>query len=289
MIPTLAAIVWKWAAYGGFACTAAALVFAAVGHRRGLAYALWGRYTGYLGARMRALHVFTPVSPIAATQLAGVLLAITLGAFGKLPFWYLAVALIAGAPALVIERRLRKRVEKLDAQAGAFALTLANAMKATPSMGQAVEHVAALMDGPVAQEMQLAMKEVRLGKTFNEALVDIVPRCGSTKLGTVIISLLIGRQLGGNVITTLDTTATTLRELERLDGVLRQRTAEGRMQLYAMMLAPFVLGYGAYKVDARYFEPLLTNGLLGHLCIAGAAIGYAAALIAARRIITVDL
>ena len=286
---TLAAIVWRWSAFGAFTCASALLLFVAVGHKRGLGFYLYGRYASYLRARLRVLHVFRPVEPVIAAQVLGVFVTITLIAIGRMPYGYVVLVAIAGGPSLVIERRIRARVAKIDAGAGVFALSLANAMKATPSLGQAIHHVAHLVDGPIAEELQLALKEMRLGSSFDQAMGQALRRCGSSKLATVFISLLIGRQLGGNMIVTLDTTATTLRELARLEGVLKQRTAEGRMQLWAMIFAPFVLCYGAYKVDPRYFEPLLTNGLLGHVCIGGAAIGYAAAVIAARRIITVDL
>ena len=43
-----------------------------------------------------------------------------------------------------------------------------------------------------------------------------------------------GRQVGGNLPKVLETTAHTLREMKRLEGVIRTKTADGRMQLWVI-------------------------------------------------------
>lgn len=285
----LSALTWKWLALGSFVIAAALVVFALVGSPKGIVFFYWGKYTDYLRRRMRSLHIFRPVEPIVMGQIAGVLVMLALGGLLDFPYWYLFVLAICLAPVVVIERKMKQRVASLEANAAPFALTLANGLKATPAIGKALEHVAGLMEGPVAQEFQLAIKETRLGRSLDEALAAVVQRAGSPKLGTVLIALLIGRQVGGNLIKTLETTASTLRELERLEGVLKQKTAEGRMQMWAMGLAPFILCYGSYKIDNKYFEPLMTNGWVGYGCIILSVIAYAGSLIAARKILTVDI
>lgn len=285
----LSAMTWKWFGLGAFVMTLSLIVFALVGTKRGILFYYWGKYTDYLRRKLRSLHIFRPVEPIAGAQITLLLFVTGLGAFGRLPYWYLIAAVITAGPAIWIERKVRARLMELDMQAGPFALTLANAMKATPALGHALDHVAHLMDGAVAQEFQLAIKETRLGRSLDEALGAVVTRAGSPKLATVLISLLIGRQVGGNLVKTLETTAATLRELERLEGVLRQRTAEGRMQMWAMAIAPFALCFGAYRLDNHYFEPLMATGMTGYLVVAGAMITYAGSLIAARKIISVDM
>lgn len=285
----LSALTWKWFGMGAFVLTAALVVFALVGTKRGILFYYWGKYTDYLRRKLRSLHIFRPVEPIAAAQVMLLLFVSGLGAFGKLPYWYLIAAAIAAGPAVWVERKVKARFAELEMQAAPFALTLANAMKATPALGHALDHVAHLMEGAVAQEFQLAIKETRLGRSLDEALAAVVTRAGSPKLATVLISLLIGRQVGGNLVKTLETTASTLRELERLEGVLRQRTAEGRMQMWAMAIAPFVLCAGAYKMDNHYFDPLMATGITGYVVVVGAMITYAGSLIAARKIISVDM
>ena len=285
----LSAVTWKVAGFGAFAVAAVLVIYALVGTPRGMGFVWLGRYTDYLRRRLRSLHVFRPVAPIVVGQVSALLAIATLATFGRLPYGYVLAVLVVAAPAIVIEHRVKRRVAELDASASPFSLTLANALKATPSIGNALDHVASLMDGPVTEELQLALKETRLGRSLDEALAAIVVRSRSPKLGTVIISLLIGRQVGGNLGKTLETTAATLRELERLEGVLRQRTAEGRMQLWAMVIAPFALSFGAYEMDKTFFEPLMTTGWLGHGVVLVSMLTYAGSLVAARRILQVDL
>lgn len=285
----LAAVVWKYVGFGAFALAAVLVIYATVGTPKGLVFFWLGKYTDYLRRRLRSLHVFKPVEPIVIGQISAVVAVMALGVFGRFPYWYVAEVVLIFVPAVVIEKKTRDRITELDTQAGPFALTLANALKATPSIGNALDHVASLMDGAVAQEFQLALKETRLGRSLDEALGAIVLRSRSPKLGTVLISLLIGRQVGGNLVKTLETTASTLRELERLEGVLRQRTAEGRMQMWAMVIAPFALCFGAYKMDKTFFEPLMTSGWVGYGVVIASMLTYAGSLIAARRILQVDL
>ncbi len=285
----LAAVIWKYVGFGAFALAAVLVIYATVGTPKGMVFFWLGKYTDYLRRRLRSLHVFKPVEPIVVGQISAVLGVTALGVFGKLPFWYLVDIALIVAPVVIIEKKARDRIASLDAQAGPFALTLANALKATPAIGNALDHVASLMDGAVAEEFQLALKETRLGRSLDEALGAIVVRARSPKLATVLISLLIGRQVGGNLVRTLETTASTLRELERLEGVLRQRTAEGRMQMWAMVIAPFALCFGAYKMDKTFFDPLMSSGWVGYGVVIVSMLTYAGSLIAARRILQVDL
>ena len=176
----------------------------------------------------------------------------------------------------------------LDRQADGFALALSNSLKSTASLGAAVETAAHLMDGPTAEEIQLAVKETRVGRSLAEALEAVGARAGSRKLAIVLAAVLIAREIGGNLPKVLDTTASTLREMERLEGVVRQKTAEGRMQMWGLSLAPVVLCYCLYKVEPTYFEPLMTT-TIGHLIAFAALLLYVAGLLVARKMLVVDI
>jgi len=268
--------------------SAGLLVYFMVGSQRGAYHILWGRYMAYLTRRLRRLHNFDAAPKIATAQVAILFVLGTLILFRALNYWYLFIAVACFAPALVIERRIRERIARLDQQADGFCLALANALKSTASVGAAIDTAAHLMDGPAAQEMTLAVKETRLGRSLAEALEAVGPRAGSRKLAIVLAAVLIGRQVGGNLPKVLDTTATTLREMERLEGVVRQKTADGRMQMWALSLAPIVICGSIHRLDRTYFDPLTTT-TVGYIIAIVALVAYIAGLLVARKVLAVDI
>jgi len=287
-MPAFGAEVWRWVAIASGLVCAALLVFVFVGSPRGAFFVAWGRYLAWLTRRLRRLHVFEPATKIAHVQIALFFLVGVLATFHLCPYWYLVVLAIGFGPALVIEKRTRERIARLDQQADAFCLALANALKSTASVGAAIDCAAGLMDGPAAQELQLAVKETRLGRSLAEALEAVGPRAGSHKLAIVLAAVLIGRQVGGNLPKVLDTTATTLREMERLEGVVRQKTADGRMQMWALSLAPIIICGAIHRLDRTYFEPLTTT-TIGYIATAIALMMYVGGLVVARKVLAVDI
>ena len=287
-MPALSAEVWRWLAIASGIVCAALLVFTLVGSPRGVFFLGWGRYLAWLTRRLRRLHNFEPATKIANVQIGLSFLVLGLAAFRLCPYWYLVVLAVCFLPALVIEKQTRDRIARLDQQADAFCLALANALKSTASVGAAIDCAAGIMDGPAAQELQLAVKETRLGRSLAEALEAVGPRAGSRKLAIVLAAVLIGRQVGGNLPKVLDTTANTLREMERLEGVVRQKTAEGRMQMWALSLAPIIICGAIHKLDGTYFAPLTTT-TVGYLVSAVALAMYIAGLIVARKVLAVDI
>jgi tight adherence protein B len=284
----LAAITWKCVALGCAGVSIGLLVFALVGSPKSIVYIGYGKYTAYLASGFKALRYLKSPARIVVAQVSVLLGLATLAVFWRPNHvWPLAVVVAIG-PAVWLERKLARRIQRLDEQADGFATALMNALKATPSIAAALDSVAGMMEGPIAQELSFALKEIRLGKTLDEALVSVGLRSRSAKTATVLASILIGRQVGGNLPNVLERTAATLREMERLEGVVRQKTAESRAQMWAMTLAPFVISYGMMQFDENFFEPLTTTPT-GRGLIAAAVLSYVAALVAARKILAVDI
>ena len=282
------AATWRLATLASALGALGALVFALVGTRKGIAYFVVGKYGAHLGARLRTLHRPNTSSRIVALQTAVLVALAAVAVLGRAsPALLIAVAVAAG-PALWLEREVARRVARLDEQADGFATALANALKSTASIGAAIDSVAGMMEGPIAQEFAFAVKEMQLGKSLDEALASVGPRARSAKTTTVLASILIARQVGGNLSVVLERTAATLREMERLEGVVRQKTAESRAQMWAMTLAPFVICYGMMRFDENFFEPLTTS-TTGRALVAGAVVSYVAALVVARKILAVDI
>lgn len=262
--------------------------WAIVDDESGLPYRYWGRYCASLERKMRSMFIFTPGRLIALGQLAVIFLVIAAQFMMEVPGWYLAILLAAIAPTVYLESERRKRVLQIEDQLDNFMLALANALKATPSIGAAFGGVVTVIDDPIKSEIDLALKEMKVGSTLDQALLHMAARVGSRQLDSALSSILIGRQVGGNLPKVLETTATTLREMKRLEGVIRTKTADGRMQLWVIGSMPlvFIISFGV--MWPGYFDPL-TQSITGYGIIAFVAISWVSALVLARKVLAVDI
>lgn len=254
----------------------------------GLPRRLWARYVVFLERKLRLMFIWTPGDHVALGQAAAIALLAALGMLIDLPFWYLFAVLVAVGPTVYIERQRRQRVELIESQLDGFLLALSNALKATPSLGDAFSSVQRLIPPPLQQEVELAVKEMRVGSTLDQAMLFMAGRIGSRQVDSALSALLIGRQIGGNLPKILDTTASSLREMARLEGVVRTKTAEGKAQLWVLAIFPIVLMVAFNAVKEGYFDPL-TESVTGYVLIVLGLLFWIASLVTARKILDVDI
>jgi tight adherence protein B len=250
---------------------------------------LFGRYVASLDARLALLQRPARGRSIAACQgtlLFGCALMATRGVHQEA---VLAIAgLTAMAPVAFLERTQRKRRLEIERQLNALTTVLANALRASRSLGQGLERARESATGPLADELEIVLKELRLGATVDEAMLNLSARVGSSSLQSIICALLIGRQIGGRVPEILETTGATLREMERLAGVIRTKTSEGKGQLAVMALAPPFIFLIFDRMQPGYFDPL-TESIAGMVLLTGVVLSWAASVAIARRILALEV
>jgi len=263
-------------------------VWACTASESSFVWRYWGRYTVGLERKLRPMFIWTPGRVIGLGQFAALFLLLVVHVLIDVPFWFVVVLLIAAGPAVHIELLRRKRVEEIERQLDGFLLALANALKSTPSIGAAFQSVAPVLQPPIRQEVELAIKEMKVGSTLDQALLHMAARVGSRQLDSALSSVLIGRQVGGNLPKVLETTSATLREMARLEGVIRTKTAEGKMQLWVIGAMPLVLAIALNFAFPGYTD-LLTQSVAGYsisIAIAGCWVG---ALVLARKVLSIDI
>lgn len=278
----------KWASLGVTSFALFAGTWLAAADQSGPVYRYSARYTASLERKLRPMFIFMPGRTIAYGQAAAMFLLLAAHVLMTIEFWYVGIFFIAVGPTAYIEMMRRKRVEQIEEQLDNFILALANALKTTPSIGAAFNSVAAVISNPMRQEVDLALKEMKVGSTLEQALLHMAARVGSRQLDSALSSILIGRQVGGNLPKVLETTAGTLREMRRLEGVVRTKTAEGKAQLWVIALMPFGLLMGLNVLWPGYFDPL-TKSLVGYLIIIGCTSCWVASIVLARKVLNVDI
>ena len=110
----------------------------------------------------------------------------------------------------------------------------------------------------------------------------------SRQLDSALSAILIGRQVGGNLPKVLETTASNMREMQRLEGVIKTKTADGRMQLWVIGAMPFVLVIGMDWVWPGYYTPL-KQSFFGYCIITVCGVCWISALVLARKVLAVDV
>lgn len=248
----------------------------------------WAEYTHALERMCRFLLIKRTGSEIARAQLAGVGLTPVFAFFMDDWIYLLLAPPIALAPYFMLQQRCAERVQRIEEQLDSWLLLCANALKASPSLGEAIANSGKLMRPPMEEELDLCLKELALGTPLDQAVLNMSSRIGSMSVSSALATILVGRQTGGDLPRILEESAATLREMARLEGVVRTKTAEGKTQAYVLGVIPFVLIGAIHMVDEHWLEPL-GETTMGFLVIAIAAMLWVGAIFLARRILSVDV
>jgi len=245
------------------------------------------RYLATLDAKLRFLR--TPLRGarlVAGQAAAGVLL--ILAAATHRGNWLLLLPLLVLVPHFLIEKRVAERITKLEAQIEPWLVAIANALKASPSLGEAIASSATVVPPPMSQEVETLVKEYELGAPLDRALDSLAERIPTRTLQSTVLALKIARKSGGDYSKMLENAAAALRELARLEGVVRTKTAEGRAQAYVIGGIPFPLIMCVQLIDPRFFRPLIAT-FAGNLMIGAAAVMWVLAILLARKVLAVDV
>jgi tight adherence protein B len=238
--------------------------------------------------RMRLLFIDTPPSQVVLAQGISIFVTAVMSLLLGLPWLWLAVPLIAAAPVAVLERKRKQRVRRIEEKLDVFVAALANSLRATASSGRALALTQALTPPPLDREIDLVLREMRVGSTLEQALGNLSARVRSFQLDAALSGLLIGRQTGGDVPAILDSAAETLREMSRLSGMLRAKTADGRAQANVLAVFPAVLIFAFDAASPGYFRPL-TDSVTGVAITLLALAMWLVAVVLIRRIMEAEL
>ena len=250
----------------------------------------WASYCSDIEQRLARMFIFLPGQRVATGQLAVIFVACAAELFFPVPpTMFLVFVLMAMiGPDLWLRWNHRQRLKRIDEQVDGYLMALANALKSRPSIADAIVSVQAVIAVPIRQEVELCVKQMRVGSTPEQGLLAMSRRVGSQKLDAAISAILVGRQVGGNVSQILETTAAAMREMARLEGVVRKKTADGKAQIWTLAAFPFVLIVAFSLVSPGYFDPL-SETVVGGACATLGFLLWGASIASARRILRVDI
>ena len=247
-----------------------------------------GRYEERLERHTTFLLMSQSGSQIARLQL--ILCSVLVGLFmiSKSGALALLAVLTAILPPVILSKRHMVRISKLERQLDTWLLMLANALKATSSVAEATASTVPLIPRPFLEEVDILVKEMRLGAPLHRAVTAMARRINSTVISGALATIVVASQTGGNLSRTLEQSSAALRESARLDGVLRTKTAEGRGQVLVLASMPFLLCTAIGWLEPSWFDPLLDHRYGQAILVVCAGLWIAASFWA-YRIVRVDL
>ncbi|MGB8332659.1 MAG: type II secretion system F family protein [Polyangiales bacterium] len=253
-----------------------------------LAEQLFRDYAAYLDRELSFLVIPFPGAKVAKAQLLTCIASVGLLAATRSPVVGLLAVISVSAPPLLLWKRHVARVAQLDRQLDTWLLMLANALKSTSSVGEAIASTIALVPKPFSEEVDLLVKEIRLGAPLDRAVNAMARRINSSLISGALATIVVARQTGGDLPRTLERASAALRETNRLAGVLRTKTAEGRGQVLVLASVPFVLCVIIAWLDRSWFDPMLSHQI-GKAILAGCALVWVLASVWAYQIVKADL
>lgn len=158
-----------------------------------------------------------------------------------------------------VKRRIDKRLKAFEAQLGDAIQVISNAMKAGYSFFQAMSRVVDESKDPLAATFKQAIKEMSLGISTEQAMVQIAEQNPIEDLELLVNAILIQREIGGNLAEILDNILNTIRERQRIANEVRTLTAQGKLSGLIIMLMPIFLGIALFFFNRSYMMLLFTT------------------------------
>jgi archaeal flagellar protein FlaJ len=181
---------------------------------------------------------------------------------------------------------MERRVDSIEKGTPDFLRQISSLLRSGVGIETALEDISKHGKGPLIDELKRAVIEIKIGSTFEDALLSMGERLKSKNLDRTFRMILEGRRVGGSLSDVIETVAEDLRAILALK---RERKANVMMSVMfllvaAIVAAPFALGmimsYSSFIGSLGKVNPLAESALIAasgyiiiHSVIAGLLMG----------------
>lgn len=180
-----------------------------------------------------------------------------------------ALVTVAGwsVPLALAKMLYEKRCNRFVEQMVDGLTIMANGIKSGLSVTQSMERVVDNLGNPISQEFSLVLSQIRLGRSVEEALIEMGDRVPRADIQMFVTAINILKETGGNLAETFQTICTTIRERQKIERKIEAMTAQGLTQGIILTLVPIGLLVIFSFVNPGYIKPLF-NTTLGLIVLA---------------------
>ena len=159
-------------------------------------------------------------------------------------------------PNVVVQRRARLRIEEIDREVPELVDLLVTTVEAGVGFAAALQLASRSIEGPLGQELRLALREQSLGLTPEEALQNLAVRVDSPATRMFTQALLQGESLGVSIGTILRDLAIDMRKRRRQSAEERAQKTPTKILFPLIVLilpAMFIVVMGPAIMDIARF------------------------------------
>jgi tight adherence protein B len=158
----------------------------------------------------------------------------------------------------ILSFKCKKRISSFNAVLPEAIDMLARALRAGHSVVGALEMLAENAQEPAASEFGEVFKQLNLGLSIRDALLQLLDRVPSADLRVLVTAIMVQKDTGGNLVDILDRTVHVIRERLRIQGEIQIQTAQGRLTGWILSGLPVVMMLLLNLVNPGY------SGILFH-------------------------
>lgn len=203
------------------------------------------------------------------TAIAGLVAASVAMLFGMHIAAAAAIGLVGtfGFPKLVLMLLGRSRKKKFTAHFATAVDVIVRGIKSGLPVGECLSIIGRESPEPVGEEFRLLIEGQKIGISLDELLNRGLERMPTPEFKFFAIVLLIQKQTGGNLATTLAGLSEVLRERKKMKDKVQALSSEAKSSAMIIGSLPFLVSGGMYGMNPEYMSLLFTttvgNVLLG--------------------------
>ncbi len=191
-------------------------------------------------------------------------------------------------PLILIKNMYDQRATRFTDQMVDGLTIMANGIKSGLSITQSMERVVENLGNPISQEFKLVLSQIRVGRSVEEALIELGERIPKADVQMFVTSINILKETGGNLAETFQTIVHTIRERQKIEKKIDALTAQGRMQGLIISLVPLVIMVVLFLTDPKFIMPMFTQPL-GLFMVAGIIVLIFIGSVAIRKIVKINV
>jgi len=212
-------------------------------------------------SQLETMFIFAGANRVLAINVVLVILLpiITWAVTGNLVLVGICVVAAFFIPRKILRFLTQKRLRKIEQQLPDVILMIVGALRAGASLPIALESAAQEGKPPLSQEIELLLREIRVGIDFGVALRNLERRVPLQDMAMLTAGMALSREVGANLAETLDSIGKTIRAKLQMEGKIRSLTAQGKMQGLVMAGLPFFLILVLRVMEPEAMAPLFTT------------------------------
>lgn len=198
---------------------------------------------------------------VAQTLMGAVTLVFISGLFGlvfNLPpaLTLLLVGGVLVAAFYYLKRHRTRRLLAIEKQLPDALDLMVRALQSGHAFTSALQLTASETSRPLSAEFQRVFDEISLGMGMQSAMTHLALRVDSKEIRYFVVAVLIQNETGGNLADVLRKTSTLIRERQKIAGVVRVLSAEGRISAWILSVMPFLLAFFLYLINPDFISML---------------------------------